>query len=165
LYVRQLLDLLNVGILIANDDAMYVDANRAACQLLGIPLPDLVGHHLGDFIEPGAADHVALQWKAFIRDGSQSGVFRMKMPEGSLRQFNFHAHANFIPGLHCSFITPAPESQHASGDQNILTICAWTKRVRVGDEWVSIEDYLMQTARVSISHGMSPHAYSVFERR
>jgi hypothetical protein len=67
---------------------------------------------------------VALQWKAFIRDGSQSGVFRMKMPDGSLREFTFHAHVNFVPGLHCSFITPAPESQHASGfcfDVNLTT--------------------------------------------
>ncbi len=38
---------------------------------------------------------------------------------------------------------------------DLLTICAWTKKVKVSDQWVPIEDYLTKHVGVTITHGMS----------
>jgi hypothetical protein len=40
----------------------------------------------------------------------------------------------------------------------IQTICAWTKRIRVDDEWVSFEDFLRSRLGIEVTHGMSEDA-------
>lgn len=40
-----------------------------------------------------------------------------------------------------------------------LTVCAWTNRVKLGDEWLPLEAYLKRKYGLRISHGMSPEAH------
>ena len=40
----------------------------------------------------------------------------------------------------------------------LLTICAWTKQVRVAGEWIPIEQYLTDFVGVRLSHGISRDA-------
>jgi hypothetical protein len=40
--------------------------------------------------------------------------------------------------------------------QRLVTICAWTKQVRLHGEWISIEEYLHRVHHIRISHGISP---------
>jgi hypothetical protein len=40
----------------------------------------------------------------------------------------------------------------------LLTICMWTKQVRVDGEWMTVEDYLTKHCGVSLSHGISKQA-------
>ena len=44
--------------------------------------------------------------------------------------------------------------------ENILTMCAKTKKVRFRGEWLSIEDFLWKRYGFRISHGLSPEAYN-----
>ncbi|MFN2476676.1 MAG: hypothetical protein ABR526_10105 [Chthoniobacterales bacterium] len=37
----------------------------------------------------------------------------------------------------------------------LLTMCSWTKKVKVRGEWVPIEDYLAKNLGVTITHGMT----------
>jgi len=37
-------------------------------------------------------------------------------------------------------------------------ICAWTKRVHVGDKWMTIEEFLGEYLHIKLSHGISPEA-------
>jgi len=37
-------------------------------------------------------------------------------------------------------------------------ICAWTKRIRVDGEWMTIEEFLKKYLKLKISHGISPEA-------
>jgi integral membrane sensor domain MASE1 len=51
----------------------------------------------------------------------------------------------------------------ASADQvsrleDIVTFCAWTGRIRMGDEWVSVERFLSERYNLNISHGISDEA-------
>ncbi len=41
-------------------------------------------------------------------------------------------------------------------------MCAWTKKVKVHDEWIPVEDYLRKHLGVTISHGMSPESAREF---
>lgn len=40
--------------------------------------------------------------------------------------------------------------------RELVTICAWSKKVKVGDRWVSLEEYLAQVHRIDTTHGISP---------
>ncbi|HVW84195.1 MAG TPA: PAS domain-containing protein [Bryobacteraceae bacterium] len=163
-YLRELFEGLDTGVLIADDQARYVDVNRAACDLFGRTRSELVGHHLSEFIEGARAADVNTQWAAFIRDGMQSGIFNIQLPDRSSRMFEFQAKANFVPGLHCSFLTPLPEPTEGSTGPH-LTICAWTKRVRVDGKWIAIEEYLQERHGLSVSHGICPDAFAAWQCR
>jgi hypothetical protein len=48
--------------------------------------------------------------------------------------------------------------------QNGLQIvCAWTKRIKVGDKWMTPEEFLSTQLHLKLSHGMSPEASRQFE--
>jgi PAS domain S-box-containing protein len=44
----------------------------------------------------------------------------------------------------------------------LLTICAWTKRVRCNDEWMSVDEFLVKELGLSLTHGMSAEAEDEF---
>jgi hypothetical protein len=37
-------------------------------------------------------------------------------------------------------------------------VCAWTKRIKVGDGWMTPEEFLVSQLHLKLSHGMSPEA-------
>lgn len=158
-YLRELFERLDVGVLVADDAAFYIDVNRAACKLFGRSRSDIVGHHLSEFIENARAAEVNVQWRAFLRDGVQDGVFTIQLPDGSPRLFQFQARANVVAGVHCSLVTPAADHVNSPGAQNWVTVCAWTKRVRFRGEWLSMENYLLRAHGLSITHGICPDAF------
>jgi len=42
--------------------------------------------------------------------------------------------------------------------EDIVTFCAWTGKVRLDDEWVSVERFLNERYNLNISHGISDDA-------
>jgi len=44
----------------------------------------------------------------------------------------------------------------------LLTICAWTKRVRCGDRWMSVDEFLVNELGLCLTHGMSTEAEEEF---
>lgn len=163
-WLEELFEQLPWGVMVADDAAFYLAANRVACTLLGRSRSEVVGKHLSDMIAPGRRAEVDVQWRAFLRDGTQSGVFAVALPDGTQRTFHFHAQANFVPGLHCSFLTPVPEAQAPSAPgaprPELLTLCAWTKRVLQGGRWITLEEYLQDVHHLTVTHGISPEAFS-----
>jgi PAS domain-containing protein len=157
--LRALFESFPTAILLANDAAFYVGANRAACALLGRSHDQVVGMHLSDVVAPGRRREVDVQWQAFLRDGVQSGVFLLELSEGT-RSVQFQAQANFVPGVHCSFLTPvAAPAERGLEDEPLLTLCAWTKMVKVGDRWVALEQFLQSRLGQRVTHGICPTAF------
>lgn len=159
-YLRQLFERSHFAILVANNDATYVDVNEAACRLLGAPREAIIGHTLMDFIKPMDARVVKAQWQAFLRDGQQEGIFELRRLDGVYQRASFHAEANFVPGFHCSFLLPVDAP--TIGTNPTISLCAWTKRVWEDGEWISLERFLHRALGKSVSHGMSPQAYQQF---
>jgi len=154
--LRALFDCFPTGVLVANNDARYVAVNEAACVLLGRTRQQLLGSHLSDLVAPGR--DVSVQWQAFLRDGIQDGTFELILPDGKPRQIGFHAQANFVPGLHCSFLEAAEPRAHGTDNSRLLTMCAWTKRVKFQGQWIPIERYLAEQHNRIVTHGISPAA-------
>ncbi|MGK2926468.1 MAG: PAS domain-containing protein [Lysobacterales bacterium] len=52
-WLEKLFEQLPWGVLVADDAAFYLAANRVACTLLGRSRSEVVGKHLSDVIAPG----------------------------------------------------------------------------------------------------------------
>jgi hypothetical protein len=45
------------------------------------------------------------------------------------------------------------------------TVCAWTGKIRDGDEWISLEQYLERHLKIALTHGISPEGKKLFWER
>lgn len=45
----------------------------------------------------------------------------------------------------------------------LQVVCAWTKQIKVGDQWMTPDEFLSTQLHLKISHGMSPQASREFE--
>jgi len=161
-YPMELFEGLGVGVFIADDSALCLDVNRAACESLDRRRSDILGHYLGEFID-GEAIAVRGQWRALIRDGVQTGV-RLHLPDGSFRVVQLKARPNPLSGLHCLFLIAEPVAVECKPAQTFLTICAWTKKVLFEEQWLSIEEYLKRAHGKTVTHGICPDALCALER-
>ena len=152
---------LPTGVLVADDQRRYVTANPAACRLLGRTREELLASRVGDFVPEARRKEVDAQWRGFLRDGSQSGVFEFELPDGETRSVHFKAIANFVPGMHFSLITAAPiaDQETDMSTERFLKVCAWTKKVFHNDRWLVLEEYLSEAHGLRVSHGLSPDAF------
>jgi hypothetical protein len=48
---------------------------------------------------------------------------------------------------------------------HLVILCAWTKRVKEGDKWVPLEEFLERHFQVRISHGMSDEVHDTLVRK
>lgn len=156
-YLRALFDHLEMAILIADDEGRYLDANASACRMLGYGREAIIGRTIAMFMEPaGDGAPPEGQWRAFLEQGTQSGVTRLRRGDGSWVELEFNAYANFAPGLHCSFLMERSQSLSPEGD--FLTMCAWTKRVKTPGGWLPVDRFLQDAYGLRVSHGICPEA-------
>jgi PAS domain S-box-containing protein len=96
------------AIVIADDEGCYVDANPAACELFGMPRESLIGRNVSDFATDELnVDHV---WQTFrIQNQSERGIFRLRRPDGSIREAEYSATPDFLPGRHLSVLRDVTE--------------------------------------------------------
>lgn len=45
----------------------------------------------------------------------------------------------------------------------LQVVCAWTKQIKVGDQWMTPDEFLSSQLHLKISHGMSPEATREFQ--
>ncbi|MGG6293941.1 PAS domain S-box protein [Leptolyngbya sp. AN02str] len=95
------------AIVIADDEGRFVDANPAACRLFGVARDELPNVSIADFAEPGQG--FPQLWQAFLHRGELSGELCLCLPDGSTRQTEFSAIANFVPGRHLSILRDVSE--------------------------------------------------------
>lgn len=46
--------------------------------------------------------------------------------------------------------------------ERFITLCAWTKSIRVGDEWMTFEHFLRSKLGLNVTHGIHPDAAEKF---
>jgi PAS domain S-box-containing protein len=90
--------------LVADDQRRYVDANRAACLLLRLPLEQVLGLSIDALTPPELRQRTEELWTEFLRVGSQSGTFELLMPDGARVLVDYSATANIEPGRHLSIL-------------------------------------------------------------
>jgi PAS domain S-box-containing protein len=80
--------------LIFDDDGRYVDANHAACELLGRTRDELLGRRVGK----------SALFRELLDAGETTGAVTLRRPDGSEREAEYAATANVLPGRHLSVL-------------------------------------------------------------
>ncbi|MGI8837647.1 MAG: hybrid sensor histidine kinase/response regulator [Pyrinomonadaceae bacterium] len=92
------------AMLIADDNANTVDANPSACAMFGVTKEEMLQRKLSDFVDAGRRPEVERAWQAFLKEGEQSGGFRLSRPDGTTRELEYRAKARFLPNRHLSIL-------------------------------------------------------------
>jgi PAS domain S-box-containing protein len=97
------------AIAIADDEGRYVEVNPAACKLFGVSKEELLSSTIADFAAPEFDFTQALQ--QFYEQGQMLGEFNLYCPDGTVRETEFAAVANFIPHRHLSILRDVSDRQ------------------------------------------------------
>lgn len=97
-YFEALFETASDAIVVLTDTACVVDANPAACQLIGFSRSELLGRSLTETIETGTDFDSA--WSKFRREGKYRGQRWLIRPDGTRRLIEIVATADFLPGHH-----------------------------------------------------------------
>ncbi|MDQ6891676.1 MAG: PAS domain S-box protein, partial [Acidobacteriota bacterium] len=99
------------AIVIADDEARYVEANPAACALFGLARDELVRRRVPDVAPASLKDLAEEAWRGFRAAGSQKGEFELARPDGTVRIVEYSAKADVVPGRHLSILRDVTEER------------------------------------------------------
>jgi two-component system, cell cycle sensor histidine kinase and response regulator CckA len=95
------------AMVITDDNGRYVDVNPAACELFGRSRSELLGDRSGD--AAGSSTEEEQTWRTLATDGSAAGLHTVVRPDGEVRETEFAAKANVLPGRHLSVLRDVTE--------------------------------------------------------
>ena len=101
------------AMLVLDDSARIVDANPAAAELCGEDRDDLIGRWLGDFTPPERRDGAQRRWEKVLAAGTRRDTGRLARADGSQREVEYHATANFLPGRHLWMVRDVTDRNRA----------------------------------------------------
>ncbi|MFN2516928.1 MAG: PAS domain S-box protein [Pyrinomonadaceae bacterium] len=88
------------AMLIADDNANYVDANPSACAMFGVSKEEMLRCKLSDFVDPGREHEFRKAWQSFLEAGQHVGEFRLFRPDGTTCELEYRAKARLLPNRH-----------------------------------------------------------------
>lgn len=47
----------------------------------------------------------------------------------------------------------------------IVTVCAWSKKILIGDQWLALEEFFTEKLGLKISHGLNPETKDQLENK
>ncbi|HEX2644301.1 MAG TPA: ATP-binding protein [Thermoanaerobaculia bacterium] len=106
------------AILIADDEGRYIRVNPAACNLLGLTEPELLGRRIGDFMAPDGDFEQA--WRGFLDRGKDSGEMDLLRPDGTVVSVEYNAASHVVPGHHLSILRDVGRRRQAEEGLRIL---------------------------------------------
>lgn len=104
------------AVLVVDDTRTFVDVNPAAGRLLGLGAAHLVGKRLDAFLELPAQD-LDTAWQTFLTTGEQTGDVRVRRPDGVVRDVEYRATAQVLPGRHLALLRDVTERKQAETER------------------------------------------------
>jgi diguanylate cyclase (GGDEF)-like protein/PAS domain S-box-containing protein len=96
------------SILLADDQGRYLDANPAACELLGYTREELLTLSVADLVVPGTMD-LQQSWSGFLEQRKSRGRVHLRRRDGQTLVAQFNAVAHMQPGVHLSILSDVTE--------------------------------------------------------
>jgi len=109
------------AMLIADDQGCYVEANPAACALLGATRAEIIGRTIADFCVLPPGINLDQQWQTFLAQGQMQGEISLRGSGGKVRVVEFSASAYFCPHFHLSILRDITDRQRVAGLKARLT--------------------------------------------
>ena len=107
--LRAIVDTTSDALLITDDERRYVAANPAACRMFGVPLEELLGKRIDDFLSGADGRALDAAWQEFLIQGTQRGEIGLRRPDGGEIIVDFAAVARYLPGRHLSALRDITE--------------------------------------------------------
>ncbi len=98
------------AILIADDDGNYLEANQAACEMLGYSHEQLLRMKVSDLIVTESPDTTD-RYRTYIQKGFETDEFSFVRPDGERRIAQYNA-SRFAPGRHLSILRDITERKY-----------------------------------------------------
>ncbi len=114
---RTVFECVQDAILLSDNSGSYIEANPAACELLGRSREEILGCKAQNFVAPEMWPAISALREKFLREGQQRGELKFVRPDGSRRIVEFSAVANFLPGNHLSLLHDITERRRAEENQ------------------------------------------------
>src|SRR5262245_10868620 len=96
-----------ISVLIADDNARYVEANAAICALSGYSREQLLEMSIWDLSADEVIERGQRAWKKFLRYGWFEGAYRIRRSTGENVTIHCSSAANVLPGLHVATMASA----------------------------------------------------------
>ncbi|HEY9653029.1 MAG TPA: PAS domain S-box protein, partial [Coleofasciculaceae cyanobacterium] len=109
------------GILITDDCGHYLDANPAACSLLGLSRKEIKKRRIWLLDESEEPLQAQNPWQTLLAQGCLKGEFSFVRSEGATREVEFTAIAHFLPGLHLSVLHDITERKQSEAALRAMT--------------------------------------------
>jgi PAS domain S-box-containing protein len=150
------------SILLMDDTGRFVDANPAACQLLGYSREDLLRSTVRDVTPVQDRGRIPELLGRFLSEGTLSGEFTLVCKGGATREVEYRSVANVLPGLHLGVhrdITQRKRAEEAlRGSEERLRLAADLVGLS-SDEWdLSTPWVPVWDARLKQMWGLPPDA-------
>jgi DNA-binding CsgD family transcriptional regulator len=104
-----------LAILVVDDQRRCLEANLAACRLLGLPRRAALGRAVDDFLTTGMRKRLDHVWRAFREGGGHAGPFELSSQAAEAHEVNLSVVANVLPGRHL-LILAATESASSGSE-------------------------------------------------
>jgi len=95
-----------ISILIADDEARYVEVSPAVCALTGYSHDELLRMTIWDLTGQERTPQGKRLWRRFLKDGRYEGPYRIQRKSGEIVTIRCSAEAHVAPGLHVSALAP-----------------------------------------------------------
>ncbi len=105
------------AIFIADDQGYYLDANPAACEMLGYTRAELLTMGVWDISANPDRDLFQQAWNSFKAAGFSKGNYTLRSKDGKLIESEFQSVANFMPGLHLSALRDVTQRKLAEEER------------------------------------------------
>ncbi|HEV8586769.1 MAG TPA: ATP-binding protein [Methylomirabilota bacterium] len=137
------------AIVVLDDVGRYVDVNPAAEELFGVTREVLLGRTVHDCAVPGDVEGA---WRDLRAKGSVVGSFRLVRPDGSLRDVEFSATADVMPGRHVAIVRDVTARRQAEDDlrrseREALAVADLSRRINERLDLDAILRLVCETAR------------------
>lgn len=98
--LQALFDRASHGVVLVDDQSRYVEANPAACAILGYTQAELQRRSLADLDVPDEGGGFEAVWRRCLDDGRQTGRAKLRHEDGRPIPIEYSAVAHIRPGLH-----------------------------------------------------------------
>ena len=95
----------STALLVVDDERRLIEANPAACSLLGLGNDELIGRPLDSLLAESMRDRLDNVWRAFRDNGGHAGPFELATGRGSVERVDIGVTSRVPPGRHLVILT------------------------------------------------------------